>query len=243
MPKQQLKITKTEYQEYRARLLRLEEMGIPTGSVSGASPEPDLFTVEQAGDESAWIYELPSGGVAFVAPVKLTVRVPGTLITNVEVAIPDFDGVLDLSDPVESLWYAKLMDRLPYNLTECLNEWLTSEGPLSVRQVRGAIIAEGWAPVPPKLHDDALVSVELFLWDARHNKFQFDFRARVNRSLMRQYERRQLERRERMGSTKGGGLYGPSRAHLGDQKSASPEEAINLRDPSSEGDRELHRPN
>ena len=52
------------------------EMGIPTGSVCSASPETDRFTVEQTG-ESAWIYELPSGLVAVVAPAKLTVRIPG----------------------------------------------------------------------------------------------------------------------------------------------------------------------
>ena len=230
MPKQQLKITKTEYQEYRARLLRLEEMGVPTGSVSGASPEPDRLTVKQTEDECAWIYELPSGAVAVVAPAKLTVRVPGTLITHAEVAIPDFDCELDLSDPGESQWYAQLMKQLPYNLTECLNDRLTSGMPLSVRQVRGAIMAEGWAPVPPKLHDYAVVSVELFLWDARDNDFKFNFRARVNRSLMRRYEQRQLERRERIGSTQRSGLYGPARGQVGNQKSVSTKEAINLRE-------------
>ena len=243
MPKQQLKITKTEYQEYRARLLRLKEMGVPTGSVCGASPEPDRLTVEQTEDECAWIYELPSGFVAFVAPAKLTVQVPGTLIKHAEVAIPDFDCGLDLSDPGESPWYAQLMKLLPYNLTECLNDRLTSEVPLSVRQVRGAIIAEGWASIPAKLHDDALVSVGLFLWDARDNEFQFNFRACVNRSLMRQYEQWQLERRERMRSTERSGLFGPARRQLGNQKSVSPKEAINLREASGEDDRELRKPN
>jgi hypothetical protein len=36
MPKQRLKITKTEYQDNRARVLRLKEMDVPTGSVRGA---------------------------------------------------------------------------------------------------------------------------------------------------------------------------------------------------------------
>lgn len=243
MPKQRLKVTKTEDQEYRARLLQLKEMGVPTGSVCGASPEPERLTVEQTEDECAWIYELPSGGVAVVAPAKLTVRVPGTLITHAEVAIPDFDCELDLSDPWESLWHAQLMNLLPYNLTECLNDGLTSEVPLSVRQVRGAIIAEGWASVPAKLHDYAPVSVELFLWDARDNEFQFNFRARVNRSLVRKYEQRQLERRERMRSTMRSGLFGPARGQVENQKSVSPKEAINPWDASGEDDRELHKPN
>jgi len=243
MPKQRLKVTKTEDQECRARLLRLEKMGIPIGSVCSASPEPDRFNVKQTEEESAWICELPSGGVAVVAPAELTVLVSGTLITNVEVAIPDFNCGLDLSDPVESRWYAQLMKLLPYNLTECLNHRLTSGVPLSVGQVRGAIIAENWASVPAKLHDYALVSVELFLWGARDNPFQFNFRARVNRSLMREYEQRQLKCRERMRSTERTGIFGPARGQVGIQKSVSPKEAINLRDPSGEDDRELRKPN
>jgi hypothetical protein len=240
MPKQH-KITRSQYQENRARLLRMKEMGVPTGDVCGAS-EPDRLTLEQTEDECAWIYELPSGLVAFVAPAKLTVPVPGTLIKHAEVAIPDFDCQLDLSDPWESQWYEQLMNQLPYNLTECLNDRLTSGVPLSVRQVRGAIIAEGWASVPAKLHDYALVSVELFLWVARGNDFQFNFRALVNRSLMRRYEQLQLERRERMRSTTRTGLYGPARGEVGEPKSSSPQEAINLRDASGEDDRELRKP-
>jgi hypothetical protein len=212
------KIIKTEYQENRARLLRLKDMGIPTGSVCCVSPEADRFTVDQTEDECTWICELPSGAVAVVAPAELTVRVPGTLITYAQVAIPDFDGELELSDPGESLWYAQLMNLLPYNLTECLNHCLTSGVPLSVRRVRGAIIAEGWASVPPNLHDYAVVSVELFLWDARGNDFQFNFRARVNRDLMQKYEQRQRERHERMRSTMGSGIFGPAIGQPGDNK-------------------------
>lgn len=114
MPKRLLTTTKTECRENRARLLQLKEMGVPTGSVCGASPEPDRLTVEQTDDECAWIYELPSGA-AFVGPAELTVRVPGTLIEHAQVAIPDFDCELELSDPGESLWYAQLMKLLPYN--------------------------------------------------------------------------------------------------------------------------------
>ncbi len=243
MPKQRLKATKREDQEYRERVLRLKEMGVPTGSLSGAPPERDRLTVEQTADECAWIYELPSGGVAFVGPAEQTVRIPGTLITYAQMAIPALDCELELSDPGESQWYAQLMNLLPYNLTECLNDRLTSGVPLSVRQVRGAIIAEGWASVPAKLHDYAPVSAELFLWDARDNEFQFSFRARVNRHLMREYERRQLERRERMRLTMGSGIFGPARAQVGNQKSVSPKEAINLRQARGEDDRELRKPN
>jgi hypothetical protein len=199
----------------------------------------DRLTVEQTEDECAWIYELPFGVAAFVGPAELRVRVPGNLITYAQVVIPDFDCELDLSDPGESLWYAQLMRLLPYNLTECHNPRLTSGVPLSVRQARGVIIAEGLASVPAKLHDYAPVSVELFLWDARENKFQFNFRAHLNRSLMREHEQRQAERRERMQWTKRTGIYGPNRPQLGNQKGVSPKEATNLREPRGEADREL----
>jgi len=244
MPKQRLKITKKEDQEYRTCLLRLEKMGISTGSPGNPSPELDRFVLEQISHEFARIYELPSGAVAVVAPAKLTVRISGLLFTDHALMLPWGEFPLELSNLEESPYCQELITWSPdYSPPRILNSLLTPEVPLRPCQVKGVIVAEGWTSVPPKCHDESLVTVELLLRDEQRNEFQFDFRARVNRSLMRQYERRQLERRERMGSTKGGGLYGPSRAHLGDQKSVSPEEAINLPDASSEGDRELHRPN
>ena len=119
---------------------------------------------------------------------------------------------------------------------------LTPEVPLRQRQVQGVIVAEGWTSVPPECHDESLVTVELLLRDERRNELCFEFGVRVDRSVKRKYERRQRERHERMRSTKGGGRYGPAGGQFGDQKSVSPEEAINLRDPSGEGDRELHKP-
>ncbi|MGC2794839.1 MAG: hypothetical protein WA899_22675, partial [Candidatus Sulfotelmatobacter sp.] len=193
-------------------------------------------------DECALICELPSGAIAFVAPAELTVRVPGTLIEHAQVAIPDFDCELELSDPGDSLCYAWLMNLLPYNLTECLNHRLTSGVPQGVRQERGAIIAEGWAPVPAKLHDYARVSVELFLWDAWDNPFQFNFRARVNRDLKRESEQR-LAFRERMRPTERTGIFGPKSGQVGNPKSVSPKEAINLREASGKDDSELRKPN
>jgi hypothetical protein len=214
-----------------------------TGSVCGASPEPDRLAVEQTEDECAWICELPSGGIAFVGPAELTVGVPGTLIRYAQVVIRDFDCELELSDPGESLWYAQLMKLMPYNLTECLNHWLISGVPLSVRQERGAIIAAGWASVPAKLHDYAPVSAELVLRDARDNDFQFNFRARVNRDLMWQYKRQQLEHRERMRPTERTGIFGPKTGQVGSQQSVSSKEAINRPNASGEDDRELRKPN
>jgi hypothetical protein len=233
----------SEYQEKLARLWRMKGIGVSTGSVCGASPEPDRLAVEQTEDECAWICELPSGGIAFVGPAELTVGVPGTLIRRAQVVIRDFDCELELSDPGESLWYAQLMKLMPYNLTKCLNHWLISGVPLSVRQERGAIIAEGWASVPAKLHDYAPVSAELVLRDARDNDFQFNFRARVNRDLMWQYKRQQLEHRERMRPTGRTGIFGPKTGQVGSQQSVSSKVAINRPNASGEDDRELRKPN
>lgn len=213
-------------------------MGIPIGSVSDLAPVPDRLTVEPLEYDFARIYVLPSG-MAIVAPAKVTIRIDGILITDVAVTIPDIDYQLDLIDPTESHYYSELVDLLPYNQTEVINRWLTSQGPLRRRQVQGAIIAEGWRPVPATWHDGTLMAVELLLWDERRNELCFDFRARVDRSLMRKYERLQRERRERTPLTKPGLYEG---GQLGDHKSVSREETIKPRHASREYDGEPLKP-
>jgi hypothetical protein len=243
MPTKKLRLTTTEAQEHRTHLLRLEQMGIPIGYAEDPSLEPDRFTLEQIEHEFARIYELPSGAVAVVAPAKLTVRISGLLFTDHELRLPWDDFPLELSDPEENSYYQELITWLPhYSPPTILNRLLTPEVPLRQRQVQGVIVAEGWTSVPPECHDESLVTVELLLRDERRNEFCFEFGVRVDRSVKRKYEARQRERHERMRSTKRGGLYGPARGQLGDQKSVSPEEAINLRDASGEGDRDLHKP-
>ncbi len=243
MPKQQLKITKAEYQESCARVLRLKEMGIPTGSGPRPSPEPARLALEQIDQDSARIYELLSGMVAVVVPATIRVLVSGPLITDVAVFIPRFDCPLELSDPAENRYYPELIDRLPYNTpTKLLNNYLTFEISLRPCQLQGVIVAEGWTSVPPQCHDESLVRMELLLRDERRNEFCFEFGVRLDRSLKRKYEGRQRERHESMGS-KGGGLYGPKRGQVGNPKSGSPKEAVNLREASGEDDRELRKPN
>ena len=242
MPKQKLRINKTEIQETRARLLRLEEIGIPIGPVCAPSPEPDRLTLEQIEDEFAYIYELPSGMVAIVVPVKLVVRISGVVITDVAMRIPDINCQLDLSDPTESKCYQDLVDLLPYNRTVVLNDCLTSEVPLRRRQVQGVIIAEDWASLPRTWHDETPVAVELFLRDERRNEFQSVFRARVNRSLLRKYERRQQERREGMRSTKRVGLYANEEEQAGVPETVSPERSHQSSARSPKQGAELQKP-
>jgi hypothetical protein len=149
MPKQKLQLTKKEDQEYRARLLRLEEMGIPIGCADDPSPEPERLVLKQIQHDSARIYDLPSGEVAVVVLAKLTIPISGILITDVEITLPWDAAPLELSDRWESNYYQDLIDRLPYNRTKVLNDLLTSEAPLGARQVEGAIVAQRWISFPP----------------------------------------------------------------------------------------------
>lgn len=237
MPKQKLKITKTEIQEYRARLLRLEEMGIPIGSVCHASPEPDRLTLEQIEHDFAKIYDLPSGEVAVVVPAKITVLTSGILITHVEMTIPWDDYPLELSDPEESSYYQDLTAGLPQFPPTVLNRLLTSEVPLRPRQAEGVIFANGWTSFPPEYHDEMLVKVKLLFGDEKRNEICVEFGVRVDRSLKRKHERRQRERRERTPLTRPGGLF--EGGQLEDQEGVSREEAVNPRDASGEQDAEL----
>ncbi len=244
MPKRQSRITETEYQEYCERVLRLKEIGVPTGSVHRPSPEPARLALEQTDQHSARIYELPSGMVAVVVPARIQVLVSGIFFTDVALFLPRFDCPLELSDPAENAYYPDLIDWLPYNTpTELLNNLLTSEIPLRPRQQDGVIVADGWTFVPPEYPDELPVTMELLLRDERRNDSCFKFEVRLYRILKRKYERRQLERRERTQSTVRSGLFGPARGQVGDQKSVSPKEAINLREASCEDDRELHKAN
>jgi hypothetical protein len=243
MPKQNLKPTKTGNQETRARLLRLKEMGVPIGSVHHPSPEPDRLALEQIDHDFARMYELLSGRVAVVVPATMRVLTSGILITGVAIWIPRIDCPLELSDPTGDTFYPDLMDRLLFDTrTKLLNDWLTSEVPLRPRQVKGVIVAEGWADVPLELQDGTPLRVELALRDQRRKELRFDLGVRVNLSLKRKYERRVQEHHERLRLIRReGGLF--EGGQLGDQESVSPEEAINLRDASGEDARALHKPN
>src|SRR6266849_2079620 len=109
MPTQGSSLTKTEDHEYRARLSRLEKMGIPIGCTVDPRHEPDRLTLDQTEYELATIYELPLDEVAVVLPAKLTVRKSGILITNVAMMTPWEAWPLDLWDPEGSSYYKDLI--------------------------------------------------------------------------------------------------------------------------------------
>lgn len=242
MPTKQSRLTKTEDQEYRARLVRLGKMGLTIGSAGHPLPAPDRIILEQISQDFGRIYDLPSGAVAVVAPAKLNIPISGIVPTDCVMMIPWDDFPLELSDPNESKYYQTLIDDLPHHPTELLNRWLTSKTSLRCRQAEGVIVAEGWTRFPPELHDEMPVTVELLLADERDNEMCFAFRVRVDRSLKRRYEQQQRERQERVRLTKPrGGLY--DGGQLGDQKSVSPTGAVQPRHPSGDDDAELKKPN
>jgi hypothetical protein len=226
MPTQRSRLTRTEDQEYRSRLSRLEQLGIPVGCAVDPRHEPARLTLEQTPDEFARIYELPSGQVAVVVPATITVLKSGILITHVAMVTPWEDWPLDLWDPKESSYYTDLIGGLCHFPPTVLNPWLERDVPLRPRRVEGVIIAQGYSSVPPECHDETLVTVKLLLMDERRDELSFEFGVRVDRSVVRKCERRQRERREFGRPLKRSGLFGPQAEQRRDQKSASRDEAI-----------------
>jgi hypothetical protein len=193
MPITKSRLTRTEAQEYRTRLLQLEKMGIPIWRGGDFWHEPDPLTVEQIDDHLAWIYELPLGEIAVVVFAELTVLRSGILIMDRGVKT-QWDDFLDLSDPKESTYYEDIIHGLPSFPPKFLNHWLTGNVPLRPRQEEGVIFAKGWGSVPPECPDETLITVKLFLRDQRGNEPCFDFEARLDRSVKRKYQPRLRER-------------------------------------------------
>jgi hypothetical protein len=218
--------TRTDDQEYCARLSRLEALGIAVGCADNRPHQPDRLTFEQTPEELARIYELPFGEAAVVIPATMTVLKSGPLITKVAIMTPWDEEPLDLWDPQESPYHSDLMGGLSQFPPTALNSWLERVVPLRPRKLQGVIIAHGYICVPPECHDETLVPVQLLLDDERRDELSFEFGVRVDRSVMRKCERRQRERREFVPSTRGLGLIEPKRGQLRDQKSHSPQEAM-----------------
>ena len=226
MPRQKLRLTRTEYQEHRSRLLRLKEMGIAIWCASNPSPEPERFTLEQIDHDLANIYDFPSGYVAVVVHAKLKVLVSGILITDLEMTTPWDGPQLDLSDPRDFPYYEDLISGLPQFPPRLLNDLLMRETPLHCRQAEGVIVAHGLGSVPPNYHDHTPVTVKLLVRDERRNEPCFEFGVRVDRSMKNKYERELRERREVAKSAKRIPIFGRQDQKLVDQKDVLLEEAI-----------------
>jgi len=189
MPIQRSRHTKTEDREYSARLLRLQDMGIPIGCASDLQHEPDRLRFEQIDHAFAAAYELPLGDIAVCVFVRITVIRSGILILDGEMTAP-WGDVLDLSHIENCSCYEDLVAGLPFR-PPILNDYLTRGIPLRLGRREGVIIGHGWKPLPAEWHDDTVVAVRLMLWDQRGNEICGNFEARVDRSLKRKYGLRQ----------------------------------------------------
>ena len=196
MPIKKSRLTGAEYQDHRARLLRLGKMGIPTGSIDDPPHDPELLTLEQVYADLGKLHELPWGEIAVSWFAGLTVLRSGGLIIDSEIRTP-WGDVLDLGVPTECSYYDDLISGWPEFPPKFLNHWLTHHVPLRPRREEGAIFAMGRGSVPSEYHDHHPVAVKLFLKDQRRNKLCFDFRVRVDRIVKHKYERRQAELRKR----------------------------------------------
>jgi hypothetical protein len=186
-------------EDFRARLLRLEQLGVPVGPVADPSPEPDRLILKQTDEGIARLYELPSGEIGVVIPVEITVLTSGVLIIDRELTTSLDDFPLEFTD---SDWgfYASVIDEQPYS-AQNLNYLLTSGQPLRPCQTRGIIIANGWSKIPPNCRENMQLKVELFLRDERRNEICSEFVVRLDRILKLKYERKQEIRRDRLRST------------------------------------------
>jgi hypothetical protein len=188
MPTQRFSLTKAADQAYRTRLSRLKQLGVQIGCAGDPSHEPDRLSFEQVDHEFARIYELPSFAVAVVIPAKMIVLKSGILIMDVTMMTP-WDGCnLDLRDPEENFHYKDLIAGLPHYPPRLLNPYLEREVPLGVRQLEGLFVAIGDGSILSRIPDETPVTVELLLKDERGNELCFDFRARMDRRLMREWE-------------------------------------------------------
>jgi hypothetical protein len=223
MPRQILRFTRGEQEEYRKRLRSLQEMGVPAGSVSESSPKPNPLTLTQVWHGLARVYELPSNRITVALYATLVVLNPGAMIGDSLLVVPWDDFALDLDDFEATPYYEEILQGSPEWPPTILNRWLTGELPLSRGRRAGVIVATGKSEVPARLHDETSVSLKLYVADEQDEELCFEFRARMDRSLKRKYERQSQERLQALQSTKRTGLFGPAQTETRSQARATQE--------------------
>jgi hypothetical protein len=106
--------------------------------------------------------------------------------------------------------------------------------------MKGVIFATGWSSDPATYCEERLLRMELSLGDEQSNETYCEFRAEVNRSFRRKYERRQQERRLATPPGKRGGLFGTT-IRAGDQTNISPKPSVgNERDATDNSQTSRH---
>ncbi|MGA7293819.1 MAG: hypothetical protein WBW85_14890 [Terriglobales bacterium] len=225
MPMRKQRLTKVEDREYRNRLSHLGELGIPIGDCGAAPPDPDPLTLEQT-PEPGSIYELPLAEVVVVVPVKLTVVRSGTLVTDAMMVTPWEETQLDLVDPEEISDYQNAIGRRICDPHTVLNRWLEHKVALRSRQLEGVIVGHGHVTVPAECREDTAVNVKLLLTDRGRDQLSFEFVVRLDRSAIRNCERRRRERLALAQSTERNCLFESDGGQPQDEKSGSRERAI-----------------
>jgi len=232
---------KVSDRESRARLSRLEQLGIPARPVADPSPEPERLIVEQTDYHFARLHELLSGEIGLVVPVQITVLTPGILIIEQELTTSLNEFPLEFTDPTEWKYYEDVIDDCPSR--ENLNYLLMNPRSLHPRKEHGIIVANGWSTIPPQFHDDTSLKAQLRLMDERRNEICAEFVVRLDRSLKRMYEKRHAERRERMRSTVGERLYASEAERRRDQENVAQRESFKPRKDSNGAIQKPQQPN
>ena len=200
MPIKRSRLTKTEQEQYRASLLKLEEIHIKTECMVEPPPRPKRFTLEPIYPEFARVYDLPAGDVAVVLPAKFATLKSGVMFTDAAV-FPQWDDVpLGLEGPEENRYFDRLADQgfVSYEPATILNHLLVGRSvPLRIcRHEEGLIIATGWSNVPAKYHDETCVTLKQWLKDEQGTEFSCDFSAGVSRRFKREDESSRPDPRE-----------------------------------------------
>jgi hypothetical protein len=195
MPIPRRRITAAEMRENCAILARLKQMGIVVGDDGNLCPRRDRIIFQAINPEFSRIYDLPSGEVAVVLLTKLCVLKSGPMVLDACLTLPWDDCPLDLEDPKSHRYFSDVVQGLPYHPPTILNEWMVgTQVPLRPCQRDGVLIGTGWSRIPLTYPDEAKVRVRLSLLDDRQNEIDCEFVARVDRSLVRGFERRRQER-------------------------------------------------
>jgi hypothetical protein len=172
----------------------------------------------------AHAYDLPSGQLVVIVTALLTVLEPGVMIVDQQITTGPDEYFLELSDPREHKYryFWNVIQGLLNPPPTILNDLLAERSvPLSRCQQKGVIFATGWSSDPATYCEAPFLTIKLWLRDEQSNETYWEFRAEVNRSFRREYERLQQERREATPLGKREGLYG-MKIRAGDQISISP---------------------
>ncbi len=208
MPIRKSRLSKYEEVEYRTHLSRLGNIGVVIGSSGDLVSEPERFTLEQIDHEFARVHDLAAGEVAVVLPAKLTVRQAGVMITEAHLIPSWFDWKVDLDNVENNESINKeITQGLPFFPPRILNhEFVGRAVPLRPCQIEGVILGNGFSPIPPTFHDETPVTLDLLLLDERGNGFSWEFKARVDRSVIHKRDYL-LARNSTPRSTRRSGLY------------------------------------